>query len=138
MNKLLLVEDDPQYRTLLSEGLKAEGIDVLTATNGEEALGVLKNAPDIRLIVLDLIMPQMDGMTFFYHLKQTLKVSKPVLILSNLNDTAVPTDSDIVEYIVKSNISLADLIKRIRFHLLPQDTQPQQSHQDQVDRDKVV
>jgi DNA-binding response OmpR family regulator len=130
MNKILLVEDDAQYRMLLSEGLKAEGIEVLTATNGEEALSVLKHVPDVRLIVLDLIMPQMDGMTFFYHLKQTLKVSKPVLILSNLNDTAVPTDSDIVEYIVKSNISLVDLIKRIKMHLSPQETKPEQTHKD--------
>jgi CheY-like chemotaxis protein len=61
MKKILVVEDEEGLRLLYEEELKAEGYDVLTARNGREAIQQLEQGkPD--LIVLDIVMPVMDGM----------------------------------------------------------------------------
>jgi two-component system chemotaxis response regulator CheY len=63
MRQILVVEDDDAIRALVSEVLRDDGYDVREATNGVEALEVLRDErPD--LIVLDLMMPVMDGWTF--------------------------------------------------------------------------
>jgi CheY-like chemotaxis protein len=59
--KILVVEDEEGLRLLYEEELKAEGYEILTARNGREAIQQLeKNKPD--LVVLDIVMPVMDGM----------------------------------------------------------------------------
>ena len=61
MKKILVVEDEEGLRLLYEEELTAEGYDVLTARNGREAIQQLEQGkPD--LIVLDIVMPVMDGM----------------------------------------------------------------------------
>ena len=61
MKKILLVEDEESLRLLYEEELKAEGYEVLSAGNGKEALRQLEEVkPD--LIILDIVMPVMDGM----------------------------------------------------------------------------
>jgi CheY-like chemotaxis protein len=63
MPQILVVEDDPAIRGLLSELLRDDGYEVREASNGVEALrAVSSERPD--LIVLDLMMPVMDGWTF--------------------------------------------------------------------------
>lgn len=119
MATILIVEDDEKYRTMLTGLLEEEHYTVLTAGNGEEALTALHEHPEITLIVLDLIMPNMDGLTFFYHLKKTLGSSKPVIILTNLTETAYPQDSDIKDFIIKANIGLPELLTRIKSQVTP-------------------
>ena len=59
--KILVVEDEESLRLLYEEELKAEGYEVLTAGNGREAIELLETGkPD--LIILDIVMPVMDGM----------------------------------------------------------------------------
>jgi len=59
--KILIVEDDESQRFLYSEELREEGFDPILAKNGKEAIQILKTLkPD--LIVLDIVMPVMDGM----------------------------------------------------------------------------
>jgi len=61
---LLLIEDDREICDSLSEALREEGFDVSTAANGREALEVLRNGPRPSAILLDLVMPVMDGWDF--------------------------------------------------------------------------
>ncbi len=61
MKKILIVDDEEPLRMLYEEELNREGYEVLTASNGKEALSLLeKTKPD--LIILDIMMPVMDGM----------------------------------------------------------------------------
>ena len=60
MPKLILVEDDPQVRGMLSETLIQEGYEVLEAANGREALVVFRDNP-VDLVITDIIMPEQDG-----------------------------------------------------------------------------
>lgn len=111
--KLLLVEDDNNYSSILKEKLTEEGFEVMIAENGSRGIEILQeNAVD--LIVLDLVMPQMDGVTFCHHLSN-LHITIPIVILSNLSKTAYP--SDVREFIVKSNTSLDEVVEKIKANL---------------------
>src|SRR5688500_12674666 len=62
--QVLIVEDDIDIRDALSQILEEEGYTVATAANGQEALDVLRSGPPPRLILLDLMMPVMNGWQF--------------------------------------------------------------------------
>lgn len=67
--KVLVVDDEKVNLELLKEDLSYAGYDVLCACNGEQALEVLENNDDVKLILLDRKMPVMDGMQFIKHQK---------------------------------------------------------------------
>jgi DNA-binding response OmpR family regulator len=61
MSKILIVEDDEQLLFILSKTLDNAGYQTLIATNGEKAITILKQNPDIELVITDLVMPVLDG-----------------------------------------------------------------------------
>ena len=80
--KILVVDDDPELVELLSFNLKQAGYVIGTASNGAEALKKARSfGPD--LIVLDVMMPAMDGPTTFLHLQKNPSTAKiPVILLT--------------------------------------------------------
>jgi CheY-like chemotaxis protein len=117
MSKILIVDDEKQYRELLSDALKQEKFETVTAENGNDALVRVKEHPDVDLILLDLLMPKTDGVTFFYNLKKETNRDIPIIILTNLTDAAYPADKNIRDFIVKANTSLAQVVEKIRMIL---------------------
>lgn len=113
--RILIVEDEKDYRDILTERLKAEKYEVLETTNGEQAINLLKNT-SVDLILLDMLMPEMDGATFFYHLRNTLKKEVPVIIITNFTETAYP--EGVTDFIIKSNTSLEEVITKIKSYLV--------------------
>ena len=113
-SRILIVEDERDYRDVLTERLKADGFTVLKAENGELALNLLKNT-EIDLILLDMLMPQMDGTTFFYHLRNTLKKDIPVIILTNFTEMAYP--QGVADFVVKANASLDEISNKVKKNL---------------------
>ncbi len=84
---ILIVEDDDEIRELLSEMLTDKGYAVLTASDGEGALEVLRGSPAPCLIVLDLMMPKMDGWTLRTNLLADPALAAiPVVVLSGAAD----------------------------------------------------
>jgi len=85
---ILVVDDDPINRRLLARTLTAQGHDVVTAEDGREALDVLRaEAPDI--VLLDVVMPEMDGVTALERIKRDPALrSTPVIMVSALEDFA--------------------------------------------------
>jgi len=75
--KILLVDDEIRMRILLSDFLKAEGYDVVEASNGKEAVELFYRDSNISLIILDVMMPQMDG----WHVCEEIRHSSQVPIL---------------------------------------------------------
>jgi CheY-like chemotaxis protein len=59
--KALLVDDDARNIFALSSVLERRGMDVLTATTGREAISLLKADPGISIVLMDIMMPEMDG-----------------------------------------------------------------------------
>lgn len=116
MSTILIAEDNLEYREILTKKLKNEGYDVVVAGSGQEALEVVKNPKySIDLILMDIIMPGMDGVSFYYHMGSILPKDTPVLILTNKEESAYP--EGIKEYIIKSNISIEELVEKIKSYL---------------------
>ena len=135
MTKILVVEDEEILLTAVSEELKQEGFDVVGAKDGQE--GVEKagtEKPD--LILLDLVMPRMDGITALKLLKENPATQTiPVVILTNLSDYDKVSDAlalGAMDYLVKANYRLEELVNKIKTVLerqagtIPQTSTPPQ------------
>lgn len=114
--RVLLAEDDRFLRKAAETALKRQGFAVLPAVDGEEALRKARaEAPD--LILLDLIMPKMQGFEVLRALKaDPATAAIPVIILSNLgqdSDVKQALESGAAGYFIKANLSLQDLVKRV-------------------------
>lgn len=72
---ILVIDDDPAMRTILGFSLKAFGYLVLTAGDGEEALQIARDHPEIRLVMLDVVMSGLSGKTLAEQLKANLPQS---------------------------------------------------------------
>jgi PAS domain S-box-containing protein len=86
---ILLVEDEEQVRTILKRILEDQGYHVLVASNGDEALSISQDVElDIKLMITDVVMPQMSGRELAQRLL-TIRPSLPVLFMSGYTDDAI-------------------------------------------------
>jgi two-component system chemotaxis response regulator CheY len=84
--KVLTVDDSASIRHLISTMLQVVGASVLEAGDGEAALEVLHREGPVDLILLDMEMPRMDGMTFLEHVKKEPQLrSIPVIVVSSIS-----------------------------------------------------
>jgi len=115
--KILVVEDDVPELNALRDKFTREGFSILTAKNGEEGLAIaLREHPD--LILLDIIMPVMDGITMLVKLREdSWGGAVTVIILSNLADQEKVTEAlthGTHDYLVKSDWKLEDVVKKVK------------------------
>ncbi len=120
MKKILIVEDEVALLQVLTEKLKKDNFEVLQARNGQEGLQqAFSLHPD--LILLDIIMPVMDGMTMLAKLRiDEWGKSVPVIILTNLSNeqrVAESLQQGVYDYLVKSDWTLEDLVQKIKNRL---------------------
>ncbi|HVI60554.1 MAG TPA: response regulator [Candidatus Saccharimonadales bacterium] len=118
--RILLVEDDDALANVYLTRLQAEGFDVRRVNNGEDALATaLSYHPD--LVVLDVMMPKVSGFDVLDILRNTPETANLKIIML----TALSQDSEkqraeslgVDDYLVKSQVVIADVIDRIRHHL---------------------
>ena len=115
--KVLLIEDDQSLLKIYSNKLRISGYDISLATTGDEGLrkAALEH-PD--LILLDLILPGKDGFKVLGELKSVDGTKDmPVIILSNLGqeeDVKRGKELGAVDYLVKSDVSLMDLVEKVQ------------------------
>lgn len=117
---VLVVEDEKPLAHALEMKLKHEGYTVKTVMNGEEAIAELKN-PGYGMMLLDLIMPRVDGFTVLNEMKSK-GISMPVIVLSNLGqeeDRTKAKELGAADYFVKSNTPIADIVTRVKSLLPP-------------------
>src|ERR1039458_9079079 len=114
MTKILAAEDDKLISSSLCEALEVAGFEPTPAYDGEETLAKAKEIlPD--LVLLDIMMPKLDGISVLWELKSNPATAKiPVVVLTNIGD--VETISKIVEagavdYLLKSDQSVDDIIQ---------------------------
>ncbi len=118
--KILVVDDDPSIRDVYSMKMESEGFEVSSAVNGKEGLEqALAKTPD--MILLDIMMPVMDGLEMLSALRQMNDYGQkvPVMLLTNVS----AGDEHIIEgvaktspisYLIKANVSLDEMVKKIR------------------------
>lgn len=117
MAKILVIEDERLVREAIRRKLASAGFQVIEAGDGEEGLQIAeKEKPD--LVLLDLILPLMDGITVLDKLR-TSSWGKEirVIILSNLADSETVQESKkkgISDYLVKTDWTLEDVIKKVK------------------------
>jgi len=119
--KILIVDDDPDVREAVSMMLEAKGYQVVTAADGIEALANVKaDRPD--LMILDLLMPKMDGFAVCKELQDPrwVKHRVPILILSSVREDASRRRYELetglqlgVDDYVEKPISQAKLLERV-------------------------
>ena len=115
---VLIVEDEVSLIIALRDKFFHEGFTVLEAKNGEEGLGVaLDKHPD--MILLDIIMPVMDGITMLKKLRESGEWGKTaqVIILTNLNEAEKVSEAmaaGTYEYLVKSDWKIADIVNKVK------------------------
>lgn len=115
MSKVLIVEDNETLNEAYKLILTKDGHDVATAFNGEEGLAKLaESTPD--LILLDMLMPKMDGIEFLRHFDATKYPKTTIIILSNLNEDEQVEEARKLgahRYILKANTSPKELAARV-------------------------
>lgn len=115
---VLVVEDEADMREAIAAALKADGFHVITAANGQEGVQkALEFEPD--LVLLDLLMPIMDGHAALKQIRESGPWGEhaKVIILTAMDDVAnlgSAYEAGILDYVTKSEISLADLILKIK------------------------
>jgi len=119
MNQILVIDDEPICRANISHLLTREGHEVTFATNGREGLNCLDNAcQTFDLILLDWVMPEVNGVQFMHRFKQTNHFKKiPVIMLTCVNDGDAVVEAiqtGIYDYLVKpvTSDALVELVDR--------------------------
>ena len=114
---ILLVEDDPLIRKILSDELKVNGFGAEEAADGEACLEAL-DLKNIDLVLLDIIIPKKDGIAVLRELKQAGKIPQlPVYILSALSDMEKVAEGIALGargYFVKQESGREEIIKAVR------------------------
>ena len=113
--KILIVDDDKYILDFYKELLESEGYETLTAERGQQSIDMtFEKNPN--LILLDIMMPEMDGMTVFSILKEK-GVTTPVIFLTNAGDTTnllQAAKEAAAGFLIKSDIEPEYLLQRIK------------------------
>ena len=116
--RILIAEDEEAMIEALSKKFSHEGFEVIEAKDGEEALAAaLEEKPD--LVILDIIMPKMDGITLLKKIREDKSwgAGVPVIILSNLSDTDNVSEAaryHVFDFLVKTDWHLDDVVKLVK------------------------
>ncbi len=117
MKKIIIAEDDKLISGSLCQAFEISGFTATPAYDGEETLKLTKEIkPDA--MVLDIMMPKLDGLSVLWELKADPETAKiPVVVLTNLSDTE--TISKIIEaggtdYLLKSDQSIDEVVNKVK------------------------
>ena len=117
MEKIVFIEDETTLQKMLSAALQEEGYSVITASDGEEGLAAVRSEkPD--LVLLDLILPKMDGFTVLSEIKKDEATAHtPVIVLTNLEsaqDVGRGGGLGATTHLVKANYDLPDIVLKVK------------------------
>ncbi len=111
--RILVVEDEKPLREFVARNLSVRGYEVMQAANGMEALAIFQNQP-LDLIILDLMMPHMDGLELTQRIRRIATV--PIIVLSALDeerDKVAALDLGADDYLTKP-FGVEELLARVR------------------------
>ena len=114
--KVLIVEDEKVLASTLEKKLQADGFETSHASNGQHALTLL-DQDKFDVILLDIIMPKMDGLAFLAEVKGKLEMDVPIIVLTNLGhneDEEMAKNLGAQAYFVKANTSLEEIVEHIK------------------------
>jgi len=120
MKKILIVEDDAILLSILADNLAEAGFEIIKAKDGEEGLAAARREHP-NLIMLDVIMPKMNGVAMLKKLRRDKKcVAIPVILLTNLSygkDVEEAIKHGVSDFLVKANWKIEDVVAKVRERL---------------------
>lgn len=115
--KVLLVEDDVFVSDIYQVKMHGEGLDVIVAMNGMEAIKSLEEGLLPDLILLDIVMPSMDGIDVLKRIKASEAWRNiPVVLLTNLSDKSQVEECmglGANDYLIKSHFTPSEVMKKV-------------------------
>lgn len=125
--KILLVEDDRVLQELYLDRFTSSGFQVIQAFEGMQALDLLEQHPDIRLILLDIMIPKLSGYDVLAHVKRNPKTRYvPVIIVSalgDIDDQARGLQLGADDYITKGEMLPGAVVEKIKNYVQSLPTQ---------------
>lgn len=116
MQPVLIIEDNKDLQKIYKTALESSGVNVVVKKNGLEAISELKKI-DPSLILLDILMPDIDGITFLKMITESNASKYPVIVFSNLSSKKTIDECmslGCVDYIIKADTSVAMVVNRVR------------------------
>lgn len=107
---ILVVDDDEGIREILQMAFMTEGYSVTTAANGKEALDILSQSPHYGLILLDLMMPKMNGWEFVEAFQKTSHPQIPIILMTAYTDRVKNID---VKEVISKPMDFEALLQRV-------------------------
>lgn len=114
-NTILIVDDDIEFTSSLSSKFEAAGFTTHVAVTGKEALEYV-DSNQVDFIILDFVMPEMDGLEFYRTLIHDMRKNIPTIILTNFSGYK---DTHDLEVYVKSETNLDELVGKIKDRVSP-------------------
>lgn len=117
MSKILIVDDDQEIASLIGDSLCDEGFEVLLAYDGESALEKILYNADLSMVILDIMMPKVDGLEVCKNIRE--KISCPILFVtarSRTLDKLLGLEMGADDYITKPFV-VEELVARVKAHL---------------------
>ena len=109
MSSILVVDDEPAIVETVAELLSWEGHTVLTANDGSHALVVLRGETRIDVVVMDFMMPVMDGIQCIREIRADEKLASTRIILTTAAPTAIPKEAPAYDFLLVKPFSVDEL-----------------------------
>ncbi len=119
MKKILIIEDEGVMNKLLREEFKERGFEVEYATDGKQGLELIKNKK-ADVILLDIVLPKMDGFEILEKLKEEKIKTSPIILLTNLSeigDIQRALDLGAKTYLLKADYQLKEIADKVEMIL---------------------
>lgn len=119
MTKIAIIEDDAVIAQMYQMKFELDGFEVKISNNGKDGLDMIeKQVPD--LLLLDLKIPSLDGISVLEKLRSGKFKNLPVILLTNSDRAEIPIDIDkfeITNYIVKANLTPRQVVEKVKLAL---------------------
>ncbi|HEY8090774.1 MAG TPA: response regulator [Polyangiaceae bacterium] len=108
---VLVVEDDEELRGILKDALEAEGFDIVVAAEGRQALDATSRIEHLGLVILDLLMPGMNGWDFFNAMKADVALAKIPIVVVTSSPSQAPSGAN---RIMQKPLKLERVVSTVR------------------------
>lgn len=132
MQPVLIVEDNQDLQNIYKVAFENSGIPVVIKESGLEAMAEIKKI-NPSLILLDLLMPDIDGIKFMKMISANNQAAYPTIICSNLSSKETIDECKslgCIDYIIKADVDIGEIVNKVRAFLEKQMAEKKENQAD--------